>query len=58
MKKTYMMPETTVFEVELQTLIANSPVVTLSIEGGTGILQTEEEAEGDGLARRSFSAWE
>ena len=51
MKKQYMMPTVSVQRVELQQMIATSPAMTFTENGGKGKLQ-DDEAEGDALSRR------
>ena len=53
MKKTYMTPELTKFDIEIQQLMAGSDNFTFSTTGesGEGTL-IDNEAEGDALSRR------
>ena len=53
MKKTYMTPELTEFDIEIQQLMAGSDNFTFSTTGesGEGTL-IDSEAEGDAMSRR------
>lgn len=53
MKKTYMTPELTEFDIEIQQLMAGSDNFTFSSDGQTGEGSlNNSEAEGDALSRR------
>ena len=54
MKKKYMIPAVEITKVELQQMIASSPL-NLNETGGSGSLQ-DEEATGDALSR--YNDWD
>lgn len=56
MKKTYLMPATSIVKVKLQKMIAGSPL-ELSGDSGTAKFNNTELADGDVVLSRGNSLW-